>query len=120
MVAAWFADTKGRILFSQRTGEKLLGGLWELPSLETSGKPMPRDAIHALREQTGLLASDAKLHGKIGHTFSHFKLELHVYVVSGVSGALDKKRHPHARFAVAETLPLTTATRRAIALPFRG
>ena len=114
MVAAWVTDAKGRILFTQRTGEKLLGGLWELPSLETSGKPTSLDAIRALLEQTGLVAADAKLHGKVGHTFSHFKLELHVYVMSGVSGTLDKKRHPHARFAVAETLPLTTATRRAI------
>lgn len=116
MAAAYVTGPKGRILFTQRAGEKLLGGLWELPSREVSGRPTPADALRALREKTGLAASTATFKGTIGHTFSHFKLELHVYAVSGVSNTLDKKRHPDARFALAQSLPLTTATRRAIAL----
>jgi A/G-specific adenine glycosylase len=114
MAAAWVTDSKGRVLFVQRTGERLLGGLWELPSCDVEGKPTPADALRALREKTGLGAAGVKLHGNVTHTFSHFKQELHVYAVSGVSGALDKRRYPDARFALAEALPLTTATRRAL------
>jgi A/G-specific adenine glycosylase len=113
-VAVYVADSKGRILLTQRTGEKLLEGLWELPSLDVTRKPTPRDAIQALREKTGLVAADVKCKGGVEHTFSHFKLELYVYAASGVTGRLNKKRYPHVRFAPAETLPLTTATRRAV------
>ncbi|MCL2104282.1 MAG: A/G-specific adenine glycosylase [Kiritimatiellaeota bacterium] len=117
MVAAYVADNKGRVLLTQRVGEKLLGGLWELPTVEVTHKPSPRDAARALREKTGLTAVGAKRKGGVvAHTFSHFKLELHVYAVSGVTGVLDKKRPPPARFAPPETLPLTTATRRVIGL----
>jgi len=116
MVAVIVTDAKGRILFTQRTGEKLLEGLWELPSLEVTRKPTPRDATQAVREKTGLVASGVKHKGKIEHTFSHFKLELDVYAASDVLGVLDKKHYPTVRFARAETLPLTTATRRAILL----
>ncbi|MCL1920937.1 MAG: A/G-specific adenine glycosylase [Kiritimatiellaeota bacterium] len=114
MAAALATDPEGRVLLTQRAGERLLGGLWELPSVEVTRKPAPADALRALREQTGFSAARAKLHGTITHTFSHFKLELHVYAVTGLSGTPDQKRHPHARFARAESLPLTTATRRAI------
>ena len=116
MTAAWVIDTHGHTLFTQRVDEKLLGGLWELPAREVTGKPTPRDAIRGLLEKTGLAAASAQLHGKVQHTFSHFKQELFVYAVSGVSNALDTVRYPNARFAPADALPLTTATRRAIAL----
>jgi len=116
MVAAYVAEPRGRILLTQRTDGKLLQGLWELPALAITGKPSPRDALRALHEKTGLHAASAKRHGTIEHTFSHFKLELTVYAAANVSGTLDTKRHPNARFAHAQSRPLTTATRQAIRL----
>ena len=113
MVAVYVTDAQGRILFVQRTDEKLLGGLWELPMLEVKGKPTPRDAVQALREKTGLVATGATFKGKIEHTFSHFKQAVDVYAVSSIANTLDKKRYPNARFALSKSLPLTTVTRRA-------
>lgn len=115
-VAALVRDAAGRVLFTQRTGEGLLSGLWELPNLDMTRPPTRRDALKALRKQTGLSASHAEPLGTVIHVFSHFKLLLHVYAVPVFNGAPASARPPPARFAVPSELPLTTATRRALAL----
>ncbi len=115
-VAALVRDRAGRVLFTQRTEEGLLSGLWELPNLAVTRKPNRREALRALREQTGLAADRAEPCDVITHVFSHFKLLLHIYAVSGTTGKPDPARQPPARFAHPADLPLTTATRRALAL----
>ena len=114
--AALVRDKAGRVLFTQRAEEGLLSGLWELPNTPVTRKPARRDALRALREQTGLTAGRAEPLGLITHVFSHFKLLLHVYSVFAVTGTPDPARQPPARFARPADLPLTTATRRALAL----
>ena len=106
------------VAFARRLAreEGLLSGLWELPNTPVTRKPARRDALRALREQTGLTAGRAEPLGLITHVFSHFKLLLHVYSVFAVTGTPDPARQPPARFARPADLPLTTATRRALAL----
>jgi A/G-specific adenine glycosylase len=125
-VAALVRDADGRVLFTQRTEEGLLSGLWELPTIPVARKPTRRDALKALREQTGITATRAKPLGTVTHVFSHFKLLLHVYAVPLASPRepfeIASPRSPASlnktppRFAVPADLPLTTATRRALAL----
>ena len=115
-VAVLVRDETGRVLFTQRTTEGLLSGLWELPDIAVTRKPTRRDALRALREQTGLVSSRAKLLGTVTHAFSHFKLLLHVYAVAVFSGLPSPARQPPVRFACPAELPLSTATRRALAL----
>ncbi len=115
-VAALARDAAGRVLFTQRTGEGLLGGLWELPNLMLTCAPTRRDALRALSRQTGLSALRAEPLGTVTHLFSHFRLLLYVYAVPVCAGLPDAGRQPPARFAVPSELPLTTATRRALAL----
>ena len=125
-VAALVRDADGRVLFTQRTEEGLLSGLWELPTISVLRKPTRRDALKALREQTGITALRAEPLGTVTHVFSHFKLLLHVYAVPLTSPRepfeIASSRSPLSlnktppRFAVPADLPLTTATRRALAL----
>jgi len=115
-VAALVRDAAGHVLFTQRTEEGLLSGLWELPNMAVARTPTRRAALRALSRQTGLSAIRAEPLGTVTHLFSHFKLLLHVYSVPAYEGAPDPRRQPPARFAVPPELPLTTATRRALAL----
>jgi A/G-specific adenine glycosylase len=115
-VAVLVRDGEGRVLLTQRTEEGLLCGLWELPNLEIERKPKRPDALRALSAQTGLTAARADSLGTVTHVFTHFRLLLHVYAAEGVTGAPAPGRQPPARFAHPAELPLTTATRRALAL----
>ena len=115
-VAVLVHDAGGRVLFTQRTEEGLLSGLWELPNSAVTRKPTRRGALCALREQTGLSSARADFLGTVTHVFSHFKLLLHVYSVPVFTGVPDPARQPPVRFACPDDLPLATATRRALAL----
>lgn len=115
-VAALVRTSTGLVLFVQRTEEGLLSGLWELPNIAVTHKPNRPDALRALREQTGLAAARAEPLATVTHAFSHFKLILHVYAVTPCSEVLSPNHLPPARFAHPADLPLTTATRRALAL----
>ena len=113
-VAIVVRDAGGRVLFTQRTEEGLLSGLWELPNLTLTSEPTGCDAARALREQTGLSTSRVERLGTFQHVFSHFKLKVHVYSASCFTGEPDPARQPPTRFAVPAQLPLTTVTRRAL------
>ncbi len=71
----WRAD--GAVLLTRRPPKGLLGGMMELPG--TPWLPSPRDEI----EWLGLAparASWRRLPGTVGHTFTHFHLELALFV----------------------------------------
>jgi len=114
-VAVLVRDRMGRVLFTQRTEEGLLSGLWELPNVTIERTPTAGDALRVLSQQAGLTAKRASCHGMVTHVFSHFKLQLHIFEVPVFNGTLDLERKPPVRFANPEELPLTTATRRALA-----
>ncbi len=115
-VAVLVRDEAGRVLFSHRTEEGLLCGMWELPGIAVPRRPTRRDALRALRETTGLSSAHVETLGTVTHVFSHFKLVLHVYAARACEGSLDHARLPPVRFAVPSELPLTTAARRALDL----
>jgi A/G-specific adenine glycosylase len=119
--AALVRDADGRVLFVQRPADGLLGGLWELPNLPVQGEPAPRDALRALRLQTGLSARRAARLGTVKHAFTHFTQLLHVFALNPALAPEALARTPHppqapAAFADPDELPLTTAARRALAL----
>ncbi len=106
-------DPLGRTLFIRRPSDGLLGGLWELPSATLSdAAPAPRAAAQALRAQTGLALSAAVARGTVTHAFTHFKLLSHVFAARLRQAAVP----PAYVFATPSELPLTTASRRALAL----
>lgn len=116
VVAVDVRDKEGRVLFVQRVNEKLLGGLWELPSLGFSGPENVEGAVRALLVHIGLPKATPVYVGDVEHTFSHFKSVTKLY-------RLNKRMSPatigvnlHLCFGNPSELPLTTVTRRALDL----
>lgn len=81
---------RGRWLVQRRPPRGLLGGLWELPG----GKLEPGETAEAaarreLAEETGLRPVGAvQPIGVVHHTYSHFRIRLHVFRVDRVAGRL--------------------------------
>ena len=82
-VAFWVAREDGAVLLRRRPEKGLLGGMMEVPSTQWSAKVTDAEA------QAPLAAAWRKLPGKVEHTFTHFQLELIVWLAENViDGAL--------------------------------
>jgi A/G-specific adenine glycosylase len=82
-VAFWVAREDGAVLLRRRPEKGLLGGMMEVPSTQWSAKVADAEA------QAPLAAAWRKLPGKVEHTFTHFQLELTVWLAENViDGAL--------------------------------
>ena len=82
-VAFWVAREDGAVLLRRRPEKGLLGGMMEVPSTQWSAKVTDAEA------QAPLAAAWRKLPGKVEHTFTHFHLELTVWLAENViDGAL--------------------------------
>jgi A/G-specific adenine glycosylase len=108
----------GRVLLRQRPPRGLLGGLWEFPNWETAkGKDLRRSLKNHLKKEMALTAKVASPVGTFKHTYTHFKLTLHVYYckmtaekVRGKWVSLrDLRGHPMSRLhrRIADTLAQT-------------
>ncbi|OGP54739.1 MAG: A/G-specific adenine glycosylase [Deltaproteobacteria bacterium RBG_13_52_11b] len=71
---------EGRVLLKHRPPRGLLGGLWEFPNWEIEkGKDLKRSLKNHLKKEMALTAKVDGLVGTLKHTYSHFRLTLHVY-----------------------------------------
>jgi A/G-specific adenine glycosylase len=101
----------GAVLLRRRPPKGLLGGMLETPSTQWGGtRPSPADALAAVP-----LAGDwRRLPGSVGHTFTHFHLELEVYRADCLSEATGAEGLWHAQNQLAEAA-LPTVMRKVIA-----
>jgi len=83
VAAAALVALGDRLLVVQRPAAGLLGGLWDLPSVDL---PAPQNGDSPVRQLESGLARDLGLSisigeevGEVHHTFSHFRLRLLVY-----------------------------------------
>jgi A/G-specific adenine glycosylase len=107
---------RGRVLLVRRPSRGLLGGLWELPTVEGAD---PRALVAALRERTGLRAAVGPSLGRLRHQFTHRDLSLEVVSLECPTGRLSRGTRREARFcgrADLERLPLSKLTKKALAL----
>jgi len=116
VVAVEIHDQIGLVLFAQRVHEKLLGGLWELPSLAFGKGESPEDALQKLLASLGFPTSKPTPVGEVEHTFSHFKQVTKLYRLNKSIARPKVKETPTMLFKKPSELPLTTVTRRALAL----
>ncbi|GAB4547472.1 MAG: A/G-specific adenine glycosylase [Anaerolineae bacterium] len=71
---------QARILIVQRPPEGLLGGLWEFPQIRCDPDELPHmAAAKVLREYLNLAAEIGPELTRVRHTFTHFKITLHVF-----------------------------------------
>ena len=104
------------VLMLRRPASGLLGGLWELPSLEGDD---PEALVRSLRERTGLAAEPGEPLGEVRHQFTHRVLRLRVLRLSRSSGRLRAGARGEARWCDAAELarlPLSTLMRKTLAL----
>jgi A/G-specific adenine glycosylase len=118
-MVAGLIRSRGRLLLSRRPPAGLLGGLWELPAGPLPAGMAPAVAApRVLREATGLTIETVGTSREIRHTFSHFRLALHVFPARRVAGR--PRCGPGAaalrwvRPAELTDMPLTKTTRDAL------
>jgi len=71
---------EGKVLLQRRPPKGLLGGLWEFPNWKLENRKDPRKSLKDhLRKEMKTIAKVGDLVGTFKHTYSHFKLTLHVY-----------------------------------------
>jgi A/G-specific adenine glycosylase len=86
-VAFWLVRDDGAVLLRRRAEKGLLGGLIEVPSTEWQGTPSTD--LDAVARSSPVPALQWQiLPGSVGHTFTHFHLELSV-LAGSVSGRPD-------------------------------
>jgi len=77
----------GRILIDKRKPDGLLGGLWEFPGGKQEAGESLRDALHReVREELGIRIEVAHSLMVIRHAYSHFRVRLHVFECTFLSG----------------------------------
>ncbi len=91
-------NTEGQLLLTQHTGERLLGGFWELPEKKTLPITLPTKPRRV---------------GLYRQTFSHFHLHWTVYTASPIAPCALPEGYTWAD--ASSSLPLTTATRKVLA-----
>ncbi|MCC7358522.1 MAG: A/G-specific adenine glycosylase [Anaerolineales bacterium] len=74
----------GRVLLAQRPADGLLGGLWAFPAVDVPAEASADEQAAALsellRKEYGLTVTLGETPGPVlRHTFTHFRLVLHVY-----------------------------------------
>lgn len=115
-VALDIRDVKGCVLFSKREHEKLLGGLWELPSLGFSDPEQVEESLRALLATVGFPKAKPVYVGDVEHTFSHFKSITKLYRLNKRTAPPKIAEELLLCFRNPSELPLTTVTRRALDL----
>jgi A/G-specific adenine glycosylase len=89
-----------RVLIAQRPANALLGGLWEFPGGkrergETLGECLRRE----LREELGIRARVGHARGTLDHSYSHFRVTLHVFDCTLIGGTLHAIQATDVRWA---------------------
>ncbi len=88
-VVAGVVYHQGRILITQRKPEGFLGGLWEFPGGKIQEGESPADAcVREIKEETGVLARIVSHLCQVKHAYTHFKIQMQVFVCHAISGAV--------------------------------
>ncbi len=106
-------ERDGRWLVQRRAPGGLLGGLWEFPGGHIERGETPEAAARReLREETGFTAGALRSRGVVRHAYSHFSVELHVFVgtLAGAAASRTSLGRRWVRPAELRRLPLPKAT----------
>lgn len=79
----------GRLLITRRDSNGLLGGLWEFPGGKVLKDENPKKAcIREVKEEVNLNITVDKFLTRVKHAYSHFKIDMDVYLCTYISGAI--------------------------------
>jgi A/G-specific adenine glycosylase len=98
-IVAAAIEKNGRFLLGKRPPDGLLGGLWEFPGGKVeAGESHTQALVREIREELGIeIAVGAHL-ASVVHTFSHFRITLHVYRCKHVGRAPRPRHHSEIKW----------------------
>jgi A/G-specific adenine glycosylase len=104
-IAIGVVHRDGRVLIALRPAEGLLGNLWEFPG----GKRKPSETLkrccqRELEEETGLAVNVGKRFAVVQHAYSHFRITLHAYHCTSLSGEAAPKTSQEIRWVSLDEL----------------
>ncbi|MFH0995896.1 MAG: A/G-specific adenine glycosylase [Pseudomonadota bacterium] len=88
-VVAGVVYHEGRMLITKRKSDGLLGGLWEFPGGKILEGESPADAcVREIWEETGVSARIVSHLCQVKHGYTHFKIQMQVFICHALSGAV--------------------------------
>jgi len=86
-IAAGVVYCEGKMLIVQRQPKGLLAGLWEFPGGKVKKGENPEHAcIREIQEKTGITAEPDSFLTHVKHAYTHFKIEMDVFLCQYISG----------------------------------
>ena len=86
-VTAAVIRRNGRVLIAQRPFGGRLGGLWEFPGGKVeAGETLPQCLRREIKEELGFRIKVGEFITSIDHAYTHFKITLHAFECTVVSG----------------------------------
>tara|TARA_Y100001970_G_scaffold294331_1_gene450713 strand:+ start:13959 stop:15053 length:1095 start_codon:yes stop_codon:yes gene_type:complete len=109
-VAFWAVRRDGFILLRRRPEKGLLGGMMEVPGTEWR---LEEWSEHELMETFPFIANWSRLPGSISHSFTHFKLQIIVYIAH-IDGRIARNGGRWYKYSDFQNLALPTLTNKII------
>ncbi|RMD75205.1 MAG: A/G-specific adenine glycosylase [Lentisphaerae bacterium] len=118
-LAVTLSRKKNHILLQKRPSSGMLPGLWELPGGKVHGRPHRQQLIAKIREQTSIPVILTRKLGSISHTYSHFRIQAHIYLAEAATEAQPTPqgsivKTEWAPIAKLDTYPMGKVARRAL------
>ncbi|MBI9091676.1 MAG: A/G-specific adenine glycosylase [Desulfobacterium sp.] len=86
-IAVGVVEKGDTLLITQRKQEGLLGGLWEFPGGKVEkNEDAPSACVREIAEETGIKVAILSHLTRVKHAYTHFKIEMDVYLCRYVSG----------------------------------
>jgi A/G-specific adenine glycosylase len=87
------------LLIGKRKETKMLGGLWEFPGgKQESDEEITQTVKREVLEETGLIVQIRSQYPPIKHTYTHFKITLHAFDCTILSGTLTARSATELRW----------------------
>ncbi len=91
-IVAGIIRRKGHLLITRRKPEGLLGGLWEFPGGKIQKGETPETAcLREIKEEVNLTVQIDSHLTQVKHAYTHFRIEMEVFLCSHPSGRLKLK-----------------------------